>query len=43
MYNFHGRARKLYTLERALRTDRAILLHAMGGMGKTTLAREAGD
>ncbi len=26
-----------------MRTDRAILLHAMGGMGKTALAREAGD
>jgi CHAT domain len=43
LYNFHGRARELYTLERAFRTDRTILLHAMGGMGKTTLAREAGD
>jgi tetratricopeptide (TPR) repeat protein len=43
LYNFHGRARELYALERSFRTDRAILLHAMGGMGKTTLAREAGD
>lgn len=43
LYNFHGRARELYTLERAFYIDRAILLHAMGGMGKTTLAREAGD
>ena len=43
LYNFHGRARELYTLEGAFRTDRAILLHAMGGMGKTALAREAGD
>lgn len=43
LYNFHGRARELYALECAWRTDRAILLHAMGGMGKTTLAREAGD
>jgi tetratricopeptide (TPR) repeat protein len=43
LYNFHGRARELYALERAFRTDRAILLHAMGGMGKTALAREAGD
>jgi tetratricopeptide (TPR) repeat protein len=42
LYNFHGRARELYALERAFRTDRAILLHAMGGMGKTALAREAG-
>src|SRR5262249_17601144 len=43
LYSFHGRARELYALERAFRTDRAILLHAMGGMGKTALAREAGD
>jgi tetratricopeptide (TPR) repeat protein len=43
LYNFHGRARELYALERAFRTDRAILLHAMGGIGKTALAREAGD
>jgi tetratricopeptide (TPR) repeat protein len=43
LYNFHGRARELQALERAFRPDRAILLHAMGGMGKTTLAREAGD
>ena len=43
LYNFHGRARELHALERAFRTDRAILLHAMGGMGKTALAREAGD
>jgi hypothetical protein len=43
LYNFHGRARELYALERAFRTERAVLLHAMGGMGKTTLAREAGD
>src|SRR5262249_20367208 len=43
LYNFHGRARDLYDLERAVRTDPAILLPARGGMGKTTLAREAGD
>ena len=41
LYEFHGRARELQNLERAFRVDRAILLHAMGGMGKTTLAREA--
>jgi tetratricopeptide (TPR) repeat protein len=34
---------ELQTLERAFRTDRAILLHAMGGMGKTALGREVGD
>jgi tetratricopeptide (TPR) repeat protein len=43
LYKFQGRARELQALERAFRTDRAILLHAMGGMGKTTLAREAGN
>jgi hypothetical protein len=43
LYTFHGRARELYALERAFGTDRAILLHAVGGMGKTALAREAGD
>lgn len=41
LYHFHGRARELYQLERELRGHRAVLLHAMGGMGKTTLAREA--
>lgn len=40
-YGFQGRARELYDLERQLRTHRAVLLHAMGGMGKTTLAAEA--
>ena len=43
LYTFRGRARELQALERAFHTDRAILLHAMGGMGKTALAREAGD
>jgi hypothetical protein len=43
LYTFQGRARELQALERAFRTDRAILLHAMGGMGKTTMAREAGN
>lgn len=41
LYGFFGRARELYKLERAFRLDRAVLLHAMGGMGKTTLAGEA--
>jgi len=40
-YQFHGRAAELYRLEQALRDHRAVLLHAMGGMGKTALAREA--
>jgi tetratricopeptide (TPR) repeat protein len=40
-FGFHGRARELYALERRFRRDRGIVLHAMGGMGKTTLAAEA--
>ncbi len=40
-FGFHGRARELHELERALRRHRGIVLHAMGGMGKTTLATEA--
>ena len=40
-YGFHGRARELYDLERRFRTERGIVLHAMGGMGKTALATEA--
>lgn len=42
-YGFHGRARELLTLERQLRSERGIVLHAMGGMGKTALASEAAD
>ena len=41
VYRFHGRARELLQLERAFRKRTAVLLHAMGGMGKTALAREA--
>jgi tetratricopeptide (TPR) repeat protein len=40
-YGFQGRAQELYELERALRRHRGVVLHAMGGMGKTTLATEA--
>lgn len=40
-YGFQGRARELYELERRFRVQRGIVLHAMGGMGKTTLATEA--
>ncbi|HEV7786141.1 MAG TPA: CHAT domain-containing protein, partial [Thermoanaerobaculia bacterium] len=40
-YGFQGRARELYELERQFRTYRGLVLHAMGGMGKTTLATEA--
>ncbi|NRF65442.1 CHAT domain-containing protein [Aquincola sp. S2] len=42
-YGFHGRARELLMLERQFRSQRGIVLHAMGGMGKTTLATEAAD
>lgn len=41
LYGFQGRARELYELERQFRTQRGIVLHAMGGMGKTALATEA--
>lgn len=41
LYRFHGRAAELYRLEGEFRRHRSVLLHAMGGMGKTTLAREA--
>ncbi len=42
-YGFQGRARELLLLERQFRSQRGIVLHAMGGMGKTTLATEAAD
>ncbi len=41
LYRFHGRAPELLEVERAFRRHPAVLLHAMGGMGKTALAREA--
>lgn len=40
-YGFQGRARELYDLERRFRRTRGLVLHAMGGMGKTALATEA--
>ncbi|HEX4952450.1 MAG TPA: CHAT domain-containing protein [Thermoanaerobaculia bacterium] len=40
-YGFHGRARELYELECLFRSHRGLVLHAMGGMGKTALATEA--
>ena len=43
VHGFHGRAQELYDLERRFQTHRAILLHAMGGMGKTALAAEAAN
>src|SRR5262249_18774580 len=41
MYKFPGRAKELLELERAFRKSAAVVVHGMGGMGKTTLAREA--
>jgi len=41
VHQFQGRAAELYKLEQLFRGHRSVLLHAMGGMGKTTLAREA--
>jgi tetratricopeptide (TPR) repeat protein len=41
MYGFFGRARELHHIERLLLKHRAVVLHAMGGMGKTSLSREA--
>jgi tetratricopeptide (TPR) repeat protein len=40
-FGFRGRAWELHELERRFRNDRGIVLHAMGGMGKTALATEA--
>ncbi len=40
-FGFRGRAHELHELERLIRTKRFIVLHAMGGMGKTALATEA--
>ncbi len=40
-FGFQGRARELYELEGLFRRHRGIVLHAMGGMGKTALATEA--
>jgi tetratricopeptide (TPR) repeat protein len=40
-FGFRGRARELHMLERLFRSRRGIVLHAMGGMGKTALATEA--
>lgn len=40
-FGFRGRARELHELEHQFRAGRGIVLHAMGGMGKTALATEA--
>lgn len=41
MYGFHGRAGDLLKLRRKLNAHRAVVVHGMGGMGKTSLTREA--
>lgn len=41
MYGFHGRAAELLKLQRKLREHGAVVLQGGGGMGKTSLAREA--
>ena len=43
LHEFQGRAKELFELERIFATDCGVLLHAMGGMGKTSLAREAAE
>jgi tetratricopeptide (TPR) repeat protein len=42
LHGFHGRAREMLLLERALAEHRVVVLHGFGGMGKTALAAEAG-
>ncbi len=42
-YEFSGRARELWAIERALWQGRVVVLHGFGGVGKTALAREAAD
>ncbi len=41
LYGFTGRAGDLLALRRALRKHPAVVVHGMGGMGKTSLTREA--
>lgn len=41
-YGFHGRSRELLQLERAFAKHAIVVVHGFGGMGKTTLAAEAG-
>lgn len=40
-HQFVGRARELHWLERLLLSSRTVVIHGMGGMGKSSLAREA--
>ncbi len=41
-HGFHGRAREILRLERALAERAIVVLHGFGGVGKTALAAEAG-
>ncbi len=42
LHRFHGRSRELLAIERAFAAHRVVVLHGFGGVGKTTLAAEAG-
>lgn len=42
LYGFHGRSREMLALERAFHRYPLVVLHGFGGLGKTTLAVEAG-
>ncbi len=42
LHGFHGRAREMLHLERALAERSIVVLHGFGGVGKTALAAEAG-
>lgn len=39
----HGRGRDIIKMERTFRLERCIVLHAMGGMGKTRLAQHVAE
>jgi tetratricopeptide (TPR) repeat protein len=41
-HGFHGRAREMLKLERALAEKAVVVVHGFGGLGKTALAAEAG-
>ena len=41
LYGFWGRARELWQIENILRRQGLVVIHGMGGVGKTALAREA--